>query len=163
MPSDEWVLRIHIEGEQTMTRMGTYWNPWREMNRLRQEMDHLVHHEWAPLARGTVGFPPVNLWENEKGLRVTAEIPGLDAAQLDVSLEKDVLTISGARAEVGSSNAEEDYVRRERWFEPFKRTIELPFEIDPDQCDATYEKGVLTVQLERRPEVQPKKLNIKAG
>jgi len=93
-----------------MTRMGTYWNPWREMNRLRQEMDHLVHHEWAPLSRGTVGFPPVNLWENEKGLRVTAEIPGLDAAQLDVSLEKDVLTISGARAEVGSSNAEEDYV-----------------------------------------------------
>ncbi len=81
-----------------MSRMATYWNPWREMNRLRREMDHLVNYEWAPLARGTSAFPPVNLWENETGLVLTAELPGLDAAQLDVSLEKGALTISGGRA-----------------------------------------------------------------
>jgi HSP20 family protein len=143
--------------------MGTYWNPWREMNRLRQDMDQLMNLQWAPLARGTTSFPPVNVWENDKGLVVTAEIPGLDAAQLDVSLENDSLTIAGGRADAGAANAEEDYVRRERWFEPFKRTIELPFEVDAEKCDATYEKGVLTVRLERRPEVQPKKLTIKAG
>jgi HSP20 family protein len=151
------------EGEKTMSRMSTHWNPWREMNRLRHEMDHLFNPQWAPLARGTVAFPPVNVWENEKGLLLTAELPGLDAAQLDVALEKDALTIGGARAGDSSQNAAEDYVRRERWFEPFKRTIELPFEVDPEKCDATYEKGVLTVRLERRPEVQPKKLTIKAG
>jgi HSP20 family protein len=133
------------------------------MNRLRRDMDQLMNYQWAPLARGTVAFPPVNIWENEKGLLVTAEIPGLDATQLDVSLENDSLTIAGARAGNGTPNAEEDYVRRERWFEPFKRTIELPFEVDPEKCDAAYEKGVLTVRLERRPEVQPKKLTIKAG
>ena len=60
-------------------------------------------------------------------------------------------------------SAEEDYVRRERWFEPFKRTVELPFDVDPEKCDASYEKGVLTIRLERRPELQPKKLTIKAG
>jgi HSP20 family protein len=146
-----------------MTRMATYWNPWREMNRLRRDMDQLINHQWAPLARGTVSFPPVNVWENDKGLVVTAEIPGLDAAQLDVSLENDSLTIAGGRADVGTANTEEDYVRRERWFESFKRTIQLPFEVDAEKCDATYEKGVLTVRLERRPEVQPKKLTVKAG
>jgi HSP20 family protein len=155
-------LSKQAEGEETMSRMATYWSPWREMNRLRQEIDQLVTQQWAPLARGTAAFPPVNVWENEKGLVLTAEIPGLDAAQLDVSLENDALTIAGARAG-GASNAEEDYVRRERWFEPFKRTIELPFEVDPEKCDAAYEKGVLTVRLERRPELQPKKLTIKAG
>jgi HSP20 family protein len=146
-----------------MSRMATYWNPWREMNQLRLEMDNLFQPQWAPHARGTVAFPPVNLWANETGLVLTAEIPGLDPAQLDVSLEKDGLTIAGARAAGGSQNADEDYVRRECWSEQFKRTIELPFEVDPEKCDATYEKGVLTVRLERRPEVQPKKLTIKAG
>jgi len=146
-----------------MARMATLWNPWREMNRVRRDMDHLMNYEWAPLARGTAAFPPVNMWENEKGLVLTAEIPGLDASQLDVSLEKDTLTISGARTGSPAANAEEDFVRRERWFEPFKRAVELPFDVDPDKCDASYEKGVLTVRLERRPELQPKKLTIKAG
>jgi len=146
-----------------MARMATLWNPWREMNRVRREMDNLMNYDWAPLARGTAAFPPVNVWENETGLVLTAEIPGLDASQLDVSLEKDTLTISGARTGSPATNAEEDFVRRERWFEPFKRTVELPFDVDPDKCDASYEKGVLTVRLERRPELQPKKLTIKAG
>jgi HSP20 family protein len=146
-----------------MSRMATYWNPLREMNRLRREMDYLFNPHWAAHDRGAAAFPPLNMWENEKGLVLTAEIPGLDAAQLDVSLEKDTLTIGGTRAGESTQNAEEDYVRRERWFEPFKRTIELPFEVDPEKCDASYEKGVLTVRLERQPEVQPKKLTVKAG
>lgn len=146
-----------------MSRMATYWSPWREMNRLRQEMDYLFNPQWAQHARGAAAYPPVNVWENEKGLVLTAEIPGLDTAQLDVSLEKDALTIAGARAAGSAQNAEEDYVRRERRFEAFKRSVELPFEVDPDKCDATYEKGVLTIRLERRPEVQPKKLTVKAG
>jgi len=146
-----------------MSRMATYWNPLREMNRLRREMDYLFNPHWARQDRGAAAFPPLNMWENEKGLVLTAEIPGLDAAQLDVSLEKDTLTIGGTRAGESTQNAEEDYVRRERWFEPFKRTIELPFEVDPEKCDASYEKGVLTVRLERQPEVQPKKLTVKAG
>ncbi len=146
-----------------MSRMATYWSPWREINRLRQEMDHFVSHQGAPLARGTAPFPPVNLWENETGLVLTAEIPGLDASQLDVSLENDNLTIAGGRAGSTAAREEEDYARRERWFESFKRTVELPFEVDPEKCDASYEKGVLTVRLERRPEAQPKKLTVKAG
>jgi HSP20 family protein len=143
--------------------MGTLWNPWREMNRLRREMDHLVNYEGWPTSRGQTAFPPVNAWENEQGLVLTAEIPGVDPSQLDVSLEKDSLTISGQRAGGAPTTPEENYVRRERWFEPFQRTVELPFDVNPDKCDASYERGVLTVRLERAPELQPKKLTIKAG
>jgi HSP20 family protein len=146
-----------------MSRLATAWNPWRDMNRLRREMDRLVNYEWAPMGRAGAAFPSVNVWENEKGLVVTAEIPGLDPSQLDVSLEKDSLTISGGRAGNQNETPEENFVRRERWFEPFKRTVELPMDVDPDKCEASYEKGVLTVRLQRRPELQPKKLTIKAG
>ena len=150
-----------------MTRMRTTWNPWREMHRLRREMNDLLNYPSWPASRGAVGFPPTNVWENEQGLLVTAEIPGIDPAALDVSLEKDTLTISGERtggqAAGQPETSDENYVRRERWFEPFKRTIELPFDVNPDKCDASYERGVLTVRLERAPELQPKKLSIKAG
>jgi len=142
--------------------MGTLWNPWREMNRLRHEVDQLISYDGWPAPHGQVTFPPVNVWQNQEGLMLTAELPGVDPAQLDVSLEKDVLTISGQRGEAVGA-AEENYVRRERGFQPFKRTVELPFEVNPDKCDASYERGVLTVKLERAPELQPKKLTIKAG
>ncbi len=145
-----------------MSRIATVWSPWANEPAASGDgsLDEL---RVGALARGTSAFPPVNLWENEKGLVLTAELPGLDASQLDVSLEKDSLTISGGRAGEPGKTEGEDHIRRERWYEPFKRTIELPFDVDPEKCDASYEKGVLTVRLERRPEIQPKKLTIKAG
>jgi HSP20 family protein len=71
------------------------------------------------------------------------------------------VTIAGQRA--APATREDSYVRRERWFEPFRRTLELPFEVDADKCDAVYEKGLLTLKLARTPEHEPKKLTIKAG
>lgn len=148
-----------------MSRLGTLWNPWREMNHLRQEMNHLMGYDGWPVSRQSVAFPAINMWENSQGLVLTAEIPGVDASKLDVTLEKDSLTLSGAREAFMAQNAptEESYVRHERWFEPFNRTVELPFDVDPNKCDAQYEKGVLTIKLERAPEDQPKKVAIKAG
>jgi HSP20 family protein len=147
-----------------MTRTVMHWNPWREMNRVRREMDQLFNYDWRPATwQHHAEFPPINAWENENGLVLSAELPGADASKLDVSLEKDSVTISGERAAEAGQPTAESYVRRERWFEPFKRTFELPFDVNPDKCEATYEKGVLTVRLERSPEQQPKKLTIKAG
>ncbi|HEV3299072.1 MAG TPA: Hsp20/alpha crystallin family protein [Planctomycetaceae bacterium] len=134
------------------------------MNRLRQELDQLAGRgEWWPNLRQTTPFPAINALESEKGLTLTAELPGIDASQLDVHVDKDSITIAGHRATAPATPKDELYVRRERWFEPFRRTVELPFDVDPDKCEAVYEKGVLTLKLERRPEYEPKKLSIKAG
>jgi HSP20 family protein len=136
--------------------MATLWNPWREM-------EQLANYEWWPTARRPVEFPAINAWESKNGLVLTTELPGVDAAQIDVALEKDTLTISGKRQELFADVEDENFVRRERWFEPFNRTVELPFDVDPEKCEATYEKGILTIKLERAPEQQPRKLNIKAS
>jgi HSP20 family protein len=119
--------------------------------------------EWWPTRRQTTPFPAINALESEKGLTLTAELPGIDASQLDVHVDKDSITIAGHRGTAPAAPKDESYVRRERWFEPFRRTVELPFDVDPDKCEAVYEKGVLTLKLERRPEYEPKKLSIKAG
>jgi HSP20 family protein len=108
-------------------------------------------------------FPPVNVWEDQSGLTLTAELPGVDPTHLDVAVEKDSLTISGQRGTGSAEGSEENHVRRERWFEPFQRTVELPFDVNADKCEAAYEKGVLTIKLERAPEHQPKKLTIKGS
>jgi HSP20 family protein len=134
------------------------------MNRLRQELDQLASGgEWLPNLRRTTAFPAVNAFESEKGLTLTAELPGIDASQLDVHVDKDSVTISGKRAGAATESKDVSYVRRERWFEPFRRTIEMPFDVDPEKCEAVYEKGVLTLKLERVPEHEPKKLTVKAG
>jgi len=143
--------------------MTAVWNPWRDVNRLRHEMDQLFNQDWVAGTRRGAEFPPINVWENSTGLLLTAELPGLDPSQLDVSLEKDSVTISGKRVCESNGQTEENYVRRERWFEPFARRIELPFDVNPDRCEASYEKGVLSVKIERAPEQEPKKLTIKAG
>ena len=147
-----------------MSGMRTVWNPWREMNRLRQELDQLSGGgDWWPNLRRTSAFPAMNAYQSENGLTLTAELPGLDAAQLDVNVDKDSVTIAGQRTAALPETKDESYVRRERWFEPFRRTIELPFDVDPEKCEAVYEKGVLTLKLQRVPEHEPKKLTIKAG
>ncbi len=145
-----------------MSRIRTVWNPWRDMNRLRAELDQLSNGDlWPNLRRGT-SFPAVNALQNDQGLTLTAELPGIDASQLEVHVDKDSVTIAGQRA-AAPETREESYVRRERWFEPFRRTLELPFDVDADKCEAVYEKGVLTLKLARTAEHEPKKLTIKAG
>jgi HSP20 family protein len=132
------------------------------MNRLRHELDQIL----SPQVRGaqqSVQFPPVNVWEKENNVVLTAELPGLDPAQIDVTVEKDSVTLAGRRMEDATTENEENYMRHERSLDAFTRTIELPFDVDPEKCEADYEKGVLTVKLQRAPESQPKKLSIKAG
>jgi HSP20 family protein len=147
-----------------MSRMRAVWSPWREMSRLRQELDQMTGGgEYWPNLRRTTAFPSINAFESDKGLTLTAELPGIDASQLDVHVDKDSVTIAGQRAAASTETKDESYVRRERWFEPFRRTVELPFDVDPEKCEAVYEKGVLTLKLERVAEHEPKKLQIKAG
>jgi HSP20 family protein len=147
--------------EKDMSGLRTAWNPWREMNRLRREVDQMTNGDWWTNLRRTGAFPAVNALESKDGLLLTAELPGIDASQLEVHVDKDSVTIAGKRA--AQQPREESYVRRERWFEHFRRTIDLPFDVDSDKCEAVYEKGVLTLKLARSPEHEPKKLSIKAG
>jgi HSP20 family protein len=106
-------------------------------------------------------YPAVNIWVNENGGVVTAELPGVDVNKIDISVLGDTLTISGRRdTEVLKEN--ESYHRKERNGSKFSRTLQLPFKINEKGIEARYEKGILMMTLSREEAEKPKKITIKA-
>ena len=108
-------------------------------------------------------WPRVNVSETEKDLQVTAELPGVDEKNIDVTVSGDQLTIKGEKkSEVDEKKDEKGraFRRIERSYGSFERTMALPFDIDPDKVQATFQNGVLTLTLPKPPDVQKKSKKI---
>ena len=138
----------------------THWSPWTEMNRLQSELHRLFggRAETAP----QTPFPEVNVWEGDDRLILTAAFPGIEPAEIGVTVSRDAVTLRGGHSDVELKEGEE-WHRRERTSGAFDRTINLPFEVDPDQAEAVFETGVLRLELQRPEEHKPKKVNIKSN
>jgi HSP20 family protein len=104
----------------------------------------------------------MNVWTNEEGVVVTAELPGVEPDEIDVSVVGDTLTLTGSRRPFELKEGEK-YHRRERGFGRFTRTFQLPFQVEADQVEAIFEKGVLHISLPRAEVDKPKKIAIKAA
>jgi HSP20 family protein len=142
---------------------------------LRREMDTLFDEffkgfEMEPWGRlwgegnGTNFSPRVNVSESEKEIQVTAELPGIDPKDVDVSLARDVLTIRGEKQEE-KKEEKDNYYHVERSFGSFSRSIPLPAGlVNADQIDANFKNGVLTITLPKREEAQAttKRIAVKA-
>lgn len=144
-----------------MTRIAQSWDPWGELEQLRNEVNRVFSDWTQPAARRQVEFPAVNVWHDDHSLLLTAEVPGVSGDELDVTVTGTSVTIRGRRSE-RPLNKGENYFRHERWADPFSRTIELPFEVDAQKTEAAYEQGVLSLKLHRPEEHKPKKITIKA-
>ncbi|MFH1079540.1 MAG: Hsp20/alpha crystallin family protein [Pseudomonadota bacterium] len=138
-------------------RLGRIADPLREMQRLQREMNRLFSGATELYAHD---FPAVNVWRNEDGAIVTAELPGIDPAKLDISVVGDSLTLTGIR-EMEAIKEGESYHRQERTHGRFARTLQLPFQMDAAKVEAKYEKGVLQITLPRVETEKPKKIAIK--
>ena len=138
--------------------LGAGMDPFQEMRRLQDEVNRLFSSTWSrPTAPG---FPAVNAFAKEDGIVITAELPGVDAGNLDVSVFRDTLTLRGTRAaEAGDPRA---YHRRERRQGQFVRTVTLPFRVDPERVEASMEHGVLRLTLHRPEEDKPRRIAIRA-
>ena len=101
--------------------------------------------------------PQVNMAESDKDIRVTAELPGMDEKDIDISISKNTLTIKGEKKEE-KEEEEKDYYYAERSFGAFRRVISLPCEIDTKKVDASFKKGVLTITL---PKIVPSEAEVK--
>ena len=137
--------------------IGTRWNPWREMDRMRRRMNQLVRQTAGGVLSGP--FPPVNVWSNDEKAVATVEVPGVATEDLDISVENDVLTISGARDPEQTAEGVR-YRRHERGHGAFSRNIPLPFSVEPDEVEASYENGILTITLPRAEVSKPRKIEI---
>ena len=133
---------------------------WREMDRLQREMNRIMERPGDGL-RGE--FPPLNIWANEENAMITAEVPGINIDELDISVVGDSLTLSGSRALEADGDEEHTYHRRERWQGNFSRTIQLPFRINVENVDATFENGILRVVLPRAEADKPQRISISAN
>lgn len=103
-------------------------------------------------------FPQINVFRDDEGIVVKAEVPGLRSEDLDITIEKGRLLISGER------KAEErqggSYHRRERPAGRFSRALRLPEDLDPAACKATCRNGVLTVRVPRQERARPRRIRV---
>lgn len=133
-----------------------------EMERLRREMNRLFSGFSTPTTRDEQTYPAMNIWANEDGAEVTAELPGVNPDNIDLTITGDTLSISGKR----ESNAIGEgikYHRRERGQGAFTRTVQLPFSIEEEKVDAAFEDGVLHIMLPRAEADKPRKIRVKAA
>lgn len=115
-----------------------------------------------PLAEGWGKAPAVDVVEREKEFEITAELPGLDASNIDVKLANGVLTIKGEKKEE-KEEKDKDYYISERRFGSFQRSFQLPEGIDEDKIQAGFDKGVLTIRLPKGAEAQKPEKKITIG
>ena len=107
-------------------------------------------------------FPAVNVWQGEEAVAITAELPGIDPGDIDISVKDNVLTLSGER-KVPDVPEGARWHRKERGYGRFTRSIRLPFVAGDDQVEARMINGVLRIVIGRPEEDKPRKIEIKAA
>jgi HSP20 family protein len=141
------------------------WRPFRELERMRKEMDHLwdsFFEERPRLKAEEVRewFPSLDVAETKDSLVVKAEIPGMDPKDIDISLSNEILTIKGEKKQE-KEEKEENYHLIERSYGKFIRSVRLPGEVKSDKISASYKNGVLNIILPKSEEAKKKEVKIK--
>ena len=106
------------------------------------------------------GHHAVNLYEGADDYVVTAEIPGVDPEKIDITQEGDTLTLRSVNAEEPEATGAR-YYRRERGLGSFERSIKFTFTVNPEDVEARFKNGLLTVTVKKPEEQKPKKIEIK--
>ena len=133
-----------------------------EFQRLEQELDEFFAGAtpWAggirSLPAGT--FPAVNIASSADSVTVYLFAPGIDAKSLEISLQQNVLSVSGRRQSPQPQGA--TCYRNERFEGDFRRAIALPEDIDADKVDATYRDGIVEIRVPRRESSRPRRIEI---
>jgi HSP20 family protein len=133
-----------------------------DVRRIQQEMDELFG-AWPArsgiraVARGT--YPPINIGATPEQVDVYVFAAGIDPKGLDISIQQNLLTLSGERKADSEEGAE--YYRRERFDGAFRRVLTLPEDVDPDRVSAQYRDGVLHITVKRRESTQPRRIEVK--
>lgn len=109
---------------------------------------------------GTGDFlPPLDVYQDRDNVIAELSVPGIDPEKIDISIENDVLTISGS-SEDKREIKREDYYRKEVRSGNFSRSVVLPMSVKGDNAQAHYEKGVLTITMPKEEAVKPKKVSV---
>lgn len=140
------------------------YEPWVLMNRLQRDLDRLFTQAANADETQTVvdWVPPVDIREEKDQFVLHADLPGVDAKHIDVTLEKGVLTIRGRR-EIENRDEKNGYRRVERVAGEFYRRFSLPDTADSQAVKARFTNGVLEVVIPKQAQVLPRRINVEAA
>jgi len=132
------------------------WNPFSEISRIDKDFQNLIgdfftQDNWRPV---------VDVYEDPEKVVVEAELPGIDPEDVDITIDKDRLIIRGGTTSE-KKDKKKNFLRAERTRGSFVRSFVLPSSVESERILASYNRGVLTISIPKRPEEVPRKVNIK--
>jgi len=137
------------------------WDPLRELNTLPARRGFFGRDWGAPLSK-TMWNPSVDIFENDNEVLIKAELPGMNAKNIEVRLENNVLTLKGERR-FEKETKEENYHRIEREYGTFTRSFALPTAVNGDNVTAEYKDGILKIVLPKKEETKCKPIKVAAA
>jgi HSP20 family protein len=141
------------------------WEPFSDLMSLREAMDRLFEESYVrPGSRALAAHGPSDLpldvYETDDGFVVTASLPGVKPEEVEITITGDTLTIKGeTKSETVVENT--NYLRQERRFGAFARTIVVPAPVKADKAEAKFKDGVLTLSIPKAEEAKPKTIRVK--
>jgi len=140
--------------------------PRNDLTRFKSDIDDLFNSffkgwDFPATAEGGI-WPAMDVTEKDNEIVLNAELPGCKPDDIDISVNGNILTISGEKKEE-TEDKEKGYYYAERSYGQFRRDVTLPSEVDPNKVDAIYKDGVLKVTLPKAEQAQTKKIKVKGG
>jgi HSP20 family protein len=139
-------------------------DPFQELLGIQDRMNQLFRGTYSGYGEDNLASgawaPPVDIYETPESLEMTFEIPGVDQKDIRVNFENNQLTVSGERR-LDHEDKREGYHRVERNYGNFLRSFTVPSTIDPNRINAVFENGLLRLVLAKRPETQPRAIEVK--
>jgi HSP20 family protein len=139
------------------------WKPFEELGTLRHEMDRLFERffgEWPTWPKSDAGWAPrIDMGETGDSVTIKAELPGLEAKEVDVSIFGNTLTVRGEKKEEREEK-DEHYHLVERAHGTFSRVVRLPAAVDVEKIKASFKNGVLTITLPKTEEARQKAIPV---
>ena len=151
----------------TMTR----WDPFQDLRSAQDEMAQMspmlahalgLHGQPQGSATATAWAPALDISERKDAYLVTVELPGVEADDLDITMEDGLLTIQGER-HFAHDSSEQQFHRVERRYGAFRRSITLPAQVQAEQIQASVDNGVLQILVPKMEEATPKRIQVRPG
>lgn len=144
-----------------MTKL-TRWNPLREMQEMNEMMDRFFNDprtgRMRDYERERAWRMPMDAYSTDDEIVIRMELPGVSADDVNITLEDNVLSISG---ELKPREDEQTYLMQERPAGRFERALSVSTPVDVDKADASFKDGVLTLRLPKAEQVKPRTIQIK--
>ena len=138
------------------------WDPFGGFDTLNERMGNFPGTNWETPLSTTAWNPAVDIFENDNEIVIKAELPGLNAKDIELKIENNLLMLKGERR-FEKETKEENYHRVEREYGTFSRAFSLPVAVDGDRVIAEYKDGVLKVVLPKKEEIKPKPIKVSAA